>query len=179
MTMCSVVFARTPTNTHKRPSRFQLVQGAFSVVDALAKTRHLNSPELSFQSHVSRVAIVRLTFVEEQEKIGTLLNQTSQQRTSRFQCDSRLLRQKVFESSRKSVHRLDCTLDLSIALALALGRCFRHTLAVPKILDSVTEGNNAWLLILLEDDSLVPMKSRSVIRAFPAYGCVTPFAGTR
>ena len=71
----------------------------------------------------------------------------AQQRTSRLQRDSRLLFQEVFEGPRKSVHRLDSTFDLSVALALALGRCFRHNLAVPTIIDSVTEGNNAGLPI--------------------------------
>ena len=76
-----------------------------------------------------------------------MLDQPSQQRASRLQRDSRLVLQEVFEGPRKSVHRLSGTFDLSVALALALGRCFRHNLAVPTILDSVTEDNNAGLLI--------------------------------
>ena len=85
--------------------------------------------------------------MEEQEKMGTMLDQPSQQRSSRLERDSRLLCQEVFEGPRKSVHRLNSTCDPSVVLALALGRRFRHNLAVPTILDSVTEGNIAGLLI--------------------------------
>ena len=84
-----------------------------------------------------------------------MLDQPSQQRTSKIQRNSRLLHQDVFEGPRKSVHRLNSTFLLSVALALALGRCFRHNLGMPNVLDNVTEGNNAWLLIWLEDDSPV------------------------
>ena len=66
---------------------------------------------------------------------------------SRLQGDSKLLLQEVFGGPRKPVHRLSSTFDLSVAFALSLARCFRHNLAVPTILDSVTEGNNAGLLI--------------------------------
>ena len=76
-----------------------------------------------------------------------MLNQPGEQRTSRLQGNSRLLLQKVFEGSRKFVHRLNSTFDLSVTLALALERCFRHKFAVPTIPDSVTEGKNAGLLI--------------------------------
>ena len=141
---------RFHTNTHEhtsRPPPLQLVSNALSVVNALTKTRQLNSPGLTLQTHVGCVTAVRLTLVEEKEKIGTVLDQPSQQRTSRLQRDSRLLLQEVFEGPRKSAHRLNSTFDLSVALALAFGRCFRHNLAVPTILDSVTEGNNAGLLI--------------------------------
>ena len=96
MTMRSVVFN---SNNHKhtsRPPRLQLVSSA----------RQLNSPGLALQAHVGCVTVVRLTLVEELEKIGTMLDQPSQQRTSRLQRDSRLLFQEVFEGPRKSVHML-------------------------------------------------------------------------
>ena len=69
-------------------------------------------------------------------------DQPGQQRASGFRSDSKLLFQEVLEGPRKSVHKLHSTFDLSVALALALGRCFRLNLAVPTILDSVTESNN-------------------------------------
>ena len=50
-------------NTHKhtsRPPRLQNVSSALSLVHALTKTRHLNSPALTFQTHVGCVTIVRL-----------------------------------------------------------------------------------------------------------------------
>ena len=72
-----------------------------------------------------------LTHVGEQEQIRTLLHQPSQQRTSRLQSDFRLLLQEILEGSRQSVHGLDSTFDLSVALALALRRCFGHNLAMP------------------------------------------------
>ena len=147
------------SNTHEHtspPPRRQLVSSTLTVVDALTKARQINSSGLAVQTHVGCVTVVRLTLVEEKEKIGTMLDQPSQQRTSRLQRDSRLLFQEVFEGPRMSVHRLNSTLDLSVALALALGRCFRQSLAVSTILDSVTEGNNDGLLIRLEGDSLVP-----------------------
>ena len=86
------------TNKHAcKPYRFQLMPSAISVVDTLAKTRHLNSPGLPFQSHASCVAIVWLTLVGEQKQIGVML-QPGQQRTSRFQQGvSKLLLQEVFE----------------------------------------------------------------------------------
>ena len=68
-----------------------------------------------------------------------MLDQPGQQRTSRLQRDSRLLLQEVFEGPRKSVHGMNSTFDLSVALALALGRCFRYQFAIPTILDSVTD----------------------------------------
>ena len=105
-----------------------------------------------------------------------MLDQPNPQRTSTLQRDSRLLFQEVFGSSRKSVHRLNSTFELSVPLALALGRCFRHNLAVPTILDSVTEGNNAGELGMT---LLYLMKSRSAIRALhPSTAPVTPDAFT-
>ena len=67
-----------------------------------------------------------------------MLNQPGQQRASGFQSDSRLLFQEIVEGPRKSMHRVDSTLDLSIAFSLALG------------------SDNTQLLIRLEHDSLVP-----------------------
>ena len=76
-----------------------------------------------------------------------MLDQPSQQRPPGLQRNSRFLVQEVFEGPRKSVHRLNGTLNFSIVLALALGRRFRHNFAMPTFLDSVTESNNAGLLI--------------------------------
>ena len=87
------------SNTHEhtsRPPRLQLVSSALSVVSALTKARQLNSPGLTLQTRVGCVTVV-LTLVEEPEKIGTMLVQPSQQRTSRPKRDSRLLLQEVFE----------------------------------------------------------------------------------
>ena len=94
------------SNTHEhtsRPPRLQLVSSTLAVVNALTKARQLNSPGLAWQTHVGCVPVVRLALVEEQEKIGTMLDQRSQQRTSRLQRDSRLL------------FRLNSTFDLSVA----------------------------------------------------------------
>ena len=52
---------------------------------------------------------------------------------------------EVFESSRKFMNRTGCTFDL--LLLSPLGDASKHNLAAPTILDSVTEGKNAWLLI--------------------------------
>ena len=79
---------RFHSSTHKhtsRPSRLHLVSSAPSVINEITKTRHLDSPGLTCQTHVGCVTIMCFTFVEEQEKIGTILNQPGQQRTSRFQ----------------------------------------------------------------------------------------------
>ena len=70
-----------------------------------------------------------------------MLDQPSQQRTSGLQGNSRLLLQEVFEGPRKSVHRLNSTFDLFVALLSPLGGAS----GTISILDSVTEGNNAGL----------------------------------
>ena len=85
-----------------------------------------------------------------------MLDQPEQHWALGFQSDSGLLFQEVLEGPRKSMHRLDRTLDLTVTFALALGRGFRHNIAVPTILDGVAKSDNTRLLIPLEDDSLVP-----------------------
>ena len=82
------------SHTHEhtsRPPRLQLVSSPLSAINALNKARQLNCPGLAFQTHAGCVTVVRLTLVEEQEKIGTMLDQPSQQRTSRLQRDSRFV----------------------------------------------------------------------------------------
>ena len=122
MTVHSIVFTRPPNKHTSRPPRLQLVSSAPSVINALTKTRHLNSPGLTFQTHVGCVTIVWLAIVEEQKKSGPMLNQPSQQRTSRLQGNSRLLLQKVFEGSRKSV---TCPLPLLSPLEMLQGQSRR------------------------------------------------------
>ena len=170
MTMRSVVCTRPPTNTPlvHLDSNFCRVR--------LRKSTH--SPKLGISTlqglPFKRMTVVRFTFVEERKKIGAMLHQPGQQRTSRFQSDSGLLFQEVLECPRKSMHRLDRTLDLSFAFALPLRRGFRHNFPVPTVLDGATKSNNAQLLIRLEDDTLV----HHVIKIGHGYGCVTPFDGT-
>ena len=139
MTMRSLVFTRTPRNT------------PLDHLD-LSKARQLNSQGLAFQTHVGCVA----------HPCGRAGENWNNAQPTRPTTDFEIPRWFQIFCSRKSlrvltspVHRLDCTLVISVALALALGRCFRHNLVRPTILDSVTEGNNAWLLIWLQDDSLV------------------------
>ena len=87
-------------NTHKhtsKPPRLQLVSSALSVVDALAETRQLNSPGLAFQTHTGGVTIVWLTPAKPTADSGT---------PAQFQISA------LFESPRKSVHRLNGTLNL-------------------------------------------------------------------
>ena len=123
--------------------------------------------------HVRRgVWLLGRSHALNKEKIGTMLNQPCQQRTSRLQRDSRLLLQGVFEGFGKSVHRLHSTFDLSVALALALGRGFRYNFTMPTILDSVTESDNVALLVGFEDNPLVPSEiqmshqSPSLVRVY-------------
>ena len=145
--MRSVVFTRPP--------RLQLVPSVLSVAYAL-KARHLNSPRLAFQTHVGCVTIVWFTLVEEQEKIGTMLNRPRQQRTSRFQSDSRPLRSPI-----------------PVTLALAIGKSFGHNLAVPTMSQKATMlGSRSDFRTI----RLYPMKSKS-IRALAGCGCTTPFDG--
>ena len=116
--------------------------------------------------------------MEEHQKIETMLNQPGQQWAPGSQSDSRMLFQEVLEGPRKSLHRLNSTLDLSIPVALPLGKDFWHNFAVPIILDGVAKSDDSRLLIGLEDDSLDPTKSRSAIGAFAGCGCTTPFDDT-
>ena len=155
MTMRSVVFTRTPKNTPLDHLDSNLCRVRFRQSTHSPKLGNSILQGLPFKRACWLCDRVARALVEEQEKIGTMLDQPRQLRTPGLQDNSRLLLQEVFAGSRKSVHRLNRTLDFSVALALALGRCFRHNHAVPTILDSVAEGNNAGLLIRLEDDSLV------------------------
>ena len=54
-----------------------------------------------------------------------MFDQPSQQRTPRFQRNSRILLQEFFEGPRKSVHRLNGTLNFSIALRMTTFGTFK------------------------------------------------------
>ena len=143
MSMRSVVFARSPLSTTSTPTCVECAFGG-------QRTHQSSATQLSgaYPSNAGRLCDCRAAHrCGRVEMIGTMLDQPSQQRTSRLQHGSRLLFQEIFEGPRKSVHRLKSTFDLSVALTLALWRCFRHNLAVPTIIDSVTEGNDAEHLI--------------------------------
>ena len=62
MTMRSVVFTLTPTNTPRTTSTPTCAVCVSAEVNALAKTRHLNFPRFAFQSHVGCVTVLRFSF---------------------------------------------------------------------------------------------------------------------
>ena len=147
MAMSSVVFTLTPTNTpldhlDSNLCRVHSPKLGFSTLNCLP-----------FQTHVGSATVMMW---KNGRRLGTMLDQPSKQRASGFQCDSRPRFQEVLEGARKSMHRLDRALDLSITFALALGRIFWHNFAVPTILDGIAKSDNTRLLIRLEDDSLAP-----------------------
>ena len=112
----------------------------------MSSAPQLNSPGLALQTHVGCVTVVRLTLVEGLEKIGTMLDQPSQQRTLRLQRDSRLLFQEVFEGPRKSVHRLATRSTSPLLLLSPLGDA-SGTISPCQLFLTAPEGNIAGLLM--------------------------------
>ena len=158
---CSLLSHRCPSGTRRTNCTTYVPVSSMttrSVVFTLTPTNppfdHFVSPGFACQTHSATV--VRFTSVEEHQKIETMLNQPGQQWASGFQSDSRMLFQEVLEGPRKSLHRLNSTLVLSITLALALGKDFRHNFAVLTVLDGVAKSDNTLLLMDLRTTLLTP-----------------------
>ena len=125
------------TNTHKhasRPPRLQLVS------KCTFGSRHTRSNS-------------RGSPVENLEKVGTMLEQPSQQRTSGLQRNPRFLLQEVFEGPRQSVHRLKARLASELLLLSPLRE---SSGTISPCQPFLTASQRTTILIGLEDNLLVP-----------------------